>query len=602
MKGVVVMFYKPPKWHYYEKSCDITQLSTELNMDPVIVQILINRGINTMSGINKFLSSTPQYNNPLGMKGINQACCLLIDNIVSNKKIRICSDYDVDGVCSGYILLKGFYILWNKIGSGQPLLDIDIPHRIRDGYGLNTRMIEQANNDHVDTIITCDNGISSYAAIELAKKYGMTVIVTDHHEVPYIAKDNKKEYQLPPADVIIDPHQEGDLYPFKGLCGAGVAYKLIERLFFMRGINISEHTDFMELLGLATCCDVMDLVDENRFFVQQSLSLLRNSRIAGIRALLNILEKETISTYDLGFVIGPTLNSAGRLKSAKDTIDFLFEKDDAVALKKAETLTAINCERKEMSERGTAELIQAICSGKSEASLHDKILVCYAPNTHESVAGIIASRLKEYFSRPVLVFTDSGNGILKGSGRSISTYNMYDSLIMHKNLFEKIGGHAMAAGFSIKKENLDLIRITLNQETTLSHLDIEPHILIDQNIELEHITEQFIRDLVKLEPFGKGNRKPIFSTTNVSVSKFVLSGKNKNVLKFEASNGTQNISCISFSGSEIAEMIEQQKGKPLSADEFFSSSYNADIVYFPQLNNYKGNNVIQLLIEDIRIK
>lgn len=595
------MFYMSPEWRYVDPDIDCEKISQDLSIDPVIIQVLLNRGINTKTSIINFLNTTALYNSPLGMNGLNQACHILIDNIVSGKKIRICSDYDVDGVCSGYILLKGLHVLWKKIGSEQPRLDIDIPHRVKDGYGLNTRMINQAHNDHVDTIITCDNGISAYDAISLAKKYGMTVIVTDHHQVPYTEISGTKEYLYPPADVIVDPHQKGDLYPFKELCGAGVVYKIIDRLFSMRGIDISEYTDFTELLGIATCCDVMNLVGENRFFVKKCIELSSNSQIAGIRALLDIIGKDKVNTYDLGFVIGPTINSAGRLESAKQTLDFLFENDYTAARKKAEILTAINNKRKEMSEKGVAELIQSICSGKNSASINDKILVCYVPNTHESVAGIIASRLKEYFARPVLVFTDSDNEILKGSGRSIDSYNMYEALIKHKDdLLEKVGGHAMAAGFSIKKEKLDLLRITLNNETTLTDTDILPHILIDQNISLEHITDQFIHDLDKLEPFGKGNRKPLFSTSNVSVSGFTLAGKRKNILKFDVSDSKNKISCISFSVSDIAEKIERKKGKPLSAEELLTLSYKADIVYFPQYKVFRGEKTIQLLIEDIR--
>lgn len=579
-------YYLEPVWEL--KNIDerlVSSLSLETNIDSEIIKILVARNIDTPEKINNFFSDVPPSYPLSSMKGLIEAGNCLANKIKEGKHIRICADYDVDGVSSAYILFRGLCAVWNRFKTVPPLISIDIPDRNKDGYGLNERMVEAARKDGVNTILTCDNGISCISSIKLAKEYGMTVIVTDHHEVPYTETAHGKEYIYPNADFIVDAHQEGCNYPFKGLCGAGVAYKLVSYLFSLCGFPRGSESCFHGILGLATLADVMELVDENRIYVKNALVRLSQGENLGIKELLKIKDIKELTSYDLGFYLAPCLNSAGRLADAKSALALLLENDEARASAMAKALYELNEERKNITTASTNEIMEEV---KNSDLVNDKIMVIYKKGLHPSIMGIIAGRLKEYFHRPVLLCTDDDKGNYCGSGRSIEEYNLFASLQRHSELFRSCGGHEMAAGFDIAPSNLDKLRTVLNSENSLSDKDITPHLYIDTVMALSHNTIQFCEKLKALEPFGKGNESPLFLTENVTLSNFKLLGKAGNAVKFTVSDEHVAITALCFSKPIIEKVLSG------------ASERKANIVYVPEINEWKGNKTVQLIISDLK--
>ena len=548
------------------------------------------------------------------MKDMVEAGEIIKEKLSDNRRIRIISDYDVDGVTSNYILLLGLRRTWAALhGSSADdctVVDYDIPHRVHDGYGINKRLIDAAIADGVDTIITCDNGIAAIEQVRYAKERGLTVIVTDHHQIPFEESDGgERIYMLPQADAVIDNQRQDCEYPFKGLCGAGVAFKLIQYMYRICGIAESEVNEFMEILGLATNCDMMDLVDENRLYVKYALESLKDSRNPGLNALMRLSgrNEKKISTYDLGFLIGPCINAAGRLGDAKQSLEFLLERDPNVAEARARELLAVNNERKSMTEAGvrhiTDMLETATVNGEfgQAATLADKVLVVYIPTVHESVVGIIASRLKEAYTRPVMVFTDAETpGILKGSGRSIDSYNMFEELNRFREMFTAFGGHAMAAGFSIEKERLDELRRKINEAAVLTDEDITPKLMIDVAMPLAYNSIELTEQIERLEPYGKGNRKPLFAQAAVPVRMAQILGRNKNLLKLQLDTGYGRcVDAIDFDPDTFVNNIKQWFGED-ECVKMLNGQPNAvviDVAYYPTINEYMGRRSLQMKME-----
>ena len=615
---IIDRYVMRPKWTIMSKRADFAEIGRKFGIDPVVARVITNRGICGDDNINMYLNGGADLlHDPGLMKDLPEGCRIVMDKLENGSRIRIISDYDVDGVTSNYILLLGLRKVWAQIHGARPeeceIVDYDIPHRIHDGYGIKNRLIDAAKADGVDTIITCDNGIAAFEQIKYAKTIGMTVIVTDHHQVPYQENgDGTKTYTLPPADAVIDNQRVDCQYPFKGLCGAGVACKFIQYLYRLCGIDEREIQEFFEVLGLATNCDMMDLVDENRIFVKYALESLKDSRNPGLNALMRLSGKneKKITTYDLGFLIGPCINAAGRLGDARTSLEFLLEKNAAKAETKAAELIQINNDRKSMTENGvkliTKMLEDATIAGKigDTATLADRVIVAYIPDVHESVVGIIASKLKEAYSRPVMIFTDSEHaGILKGSGRFIESYNMYEHLSRVKSYFREFGGHAMAAGFSIESSRLGELRRVLNEQCALTDEDITPKVRIDVGMPLQYLARQSMRiteQLYLLEPYGKGNRKALFGQANVPVRKASILGKNRNLLKLVLDIGeNQYMEAIYFDPDEFVNNIKQWFGAD-ECDKMLNGRPNKvviDMVYYPEINEFRNTRNVQIRLE-----
>ena len=734
------------KWTVYGKRADFFANAKRFNIDPVTARVIRNRDIIGDEAIEMYLNEDMSMaHEPSLMKDMTKGCRIMLDKMKSGKKIRIISDYDVDGVTSNYILYKGLLKVYKKVSreiqedrrnlensescedrrsqensedieSYQdhenrknrivPYIDYDIPHRITDGYGINVRMVDKAYAEGIDTIITCDNGIAAFPAVERAKELGMTIIVTDHHDVPYdIVPDmdvepgntansgntanpddttksynttnsggTTRKYKIVPADAVIDHKQPDCQYPCKELCGAGVAFKFIQLLFRMSGIPEKEVMEYIEYLGIATVCDVMNLVDENRVFVKLALKRLRHSSNKGLAALIrNSGIADRISSFHLGFIIGPCINAAGRLDDARTSLEFLLEEDSFVAETRAVELININNERKDMTVKGTEiamklidqgdtsiyagtrfdvwtqnadtqnifpetegnrNNIEALSNGADDnrnnieapsngaddnrnniealspetednrynievPSLEDDVFVIYIPGLHESLVGIVAGRIKEKYYRPVLLFTDSEEpGIMKGSGRSIEGYNMYDEINKESDLFVKFGGHEMAAGFSIKAENFNSLKRNLNRNSTMGEEVLTPKLRIDVPMPFSYITQKLVNELSVLEPFGKGNEKPVFAQSGVRVKKAVIMGRNKNVLRFSlAMDNGGTIEAVDFTPDVIISNIKEWFGQS-ECDKMFKGLSNnvvLDIAYYPNINEFAGRASIQIM-------
>ena len=584
-------------------------------MSPVVARVITNRGVTGEKAIAMYLDGDwDSMHDPALMKDMVEAGEIIKEKLSDNRRIRIISDYDVDGVTSNYILLLGLRRTWAALhgscADDCTVVDYDIPHRVHDGYGINKRLIDAAIADGVDTIITCDNGIAAIEQVRYAKERGLTVIVTDHHQIPFEESDGgERVYMLPRADAVIDNQRQDCEYPFKGLCGAGVAFKLIQYMYRICGIAEREVNEFMEILGLATNCDMMDLVDENRLYVKYALESLKDSRNPGLNALMMLSgrNEKKISTYDLGFLIGPCINAAGRLGDAKQSLEFLLERDPNVAEARARELLAVNNERKSMTESGarhiTDMLETATVNGEfgQAATLADKVLVVYIPAVHESVVGIIASRLKEAYTRPVMVFTDAETpGILKGSGRSIDSYNMFEELNRFREMFTAFGGHAMAAGFSIEKERFDELRRKLNEAAVLTDEDITPKLMIDVAMPLAYNSIELTEQIERLEPYGKGNRKPLFAQAAVPVRRAQILGRNKNLLKLQLDTGYGRcVDAIDFDPDTFVNNIKQWFGED-ECVKMLNGQPNAvviDVAYYPTINEYMGRRSLQMKME-----
>lgn len=616
---------KPPikydmEWTVYGKRADFFGIGERFHIDPVTVRVIRNRDVITDEDIDTYLNgSLDRLHDPGLMKNMEKGCNLMLEEIRNKKRIRIISDYDVDGVSSNYILYKGLQRVWeyeNGISAGDKI-DYDIPHRIYDGYGINIRMVDAAAADQISTIITCDNGIAAFDAVRKAKEYGMRVIVTDHHDIPYDTDEkNIRIYKVPEADAVIDHKQPGCEYPCKELCGAGVAYKFIQLLYRMCGIPETECEAFIEILGIATVCDVMNLVDENRIIVREALRRLSDSSNYGLKALITNSGRDgkKLSAFDLGFIIGPCINAAGRLGDAKTSLEFLLETDSYKANERAIELLNINNARKDMTEQGTKTAIELL--EKSDrllmgavpemgvAALSDKVLVMYIPKLHESLVGIIAGRIKERYYRPVLLFTDGEEeGIIKGSGRSIEGYNMYDEINKCSDYFTKFGGHEMAAGFSMEKRNLARLREKMNTNCTLDEKLLTPKLRIDVPMPLDYVSISLTEELELLEPFGKGNEKPVFAQSGVYVKSARIMGKRQNVLRvtFLMENGG-TIEGISFAPEVFISNIKQWFGAN-ECDKILKGMPGhvvLDIAYYPDINEFAGRRTLQIRLLEYR--
>lgn len=616
---------KPPikydmEWTVYGKRADFFGIGERFHIDPVTVRVIRNRDVITDEDIDTYLNgSLDRLHDPRLMKNMEKGCNLMLEEIRNKKRIRIISDYDVDGVSSNYILYKGLQRVWeheNGISAGDKI-DYDIPHRIYDGYGINIRMVDAAAADQISTIITCDNGIAAFDAVRKAKEYGMRVIVTDHHDIPYDTDEkNIRIYKVPEADAVIDHKQPGCEYPCKELCGAGVAYKFIQLLYRMCGIPETECEAFIEILGIATVCDVMNLVDENRIIVREALRRLSDSSNYGLKALITNSGRDgkKLSAFDLGFIIGPCINAAGRLGDAKTSLEFLLETDSYKANERAIELLNINNARKDMTEQGTKTAIELL--EKSDrllmgavpetgvAALSDKVLVMYIPKLHESLVGIIAGRIKERYYRPVLLFTDGEKeGIIKGSGRSIEGYNMYDEINKCSDYFTKFGGHEMAAGFSMEKRNLARLREKMNTNCTLDEKLLTPKLRIDVPMPLDYVSISLTEELELLEPFGKGNEKPVFAQSGVYVKSARIMGKRQNVLRvtFLMENGG-TIEGISFAPEVFISNIKQWFGAN-ECDKILKGMPGhvvLDIAYYPDINEFAGRRTLQIRLLEYR--
>lgn len=578
-------------WVIRTKRADFDALGRKFDINPVVARILVNRGLEEAEFETFLHPELDKLHDPFLMEDMNQAVRIICHDIEEGHSIRIVSDYDVDGVMANYILYKGL----RRIGAD---VDYVIPHRVRDGYGINEEIIEKAVEDGIRTIVTCDNGIAANAALAKAKESGLTVVVTDHHQVPYITDGDNRQYILPPADVILNPKKKSCGYPFDDLCGAGVAYKLVEALFIKRDIPREEIYQFLEFVAIATICDVVSLTDENRTFVVYGLERLNHSENKGLRALIgsNALSDVTIDAYHVGFKLGPCINASGRLESAIASMELLLEEDTEKAIAKADAIYAVNEERKEMTIRGV-EAAEAYLQDAQEM----KVFVIYLLDCHESLAGIIAGRIREKYHHPVLVLVDSDEeGILKGSGRSIEEYHMFEALQKCSDLLLKFGGHAMAAGFSLNKEKLEAFTGQINETCELSEDAFIPKVRIDVPMPMSYITEELIEEIDALAPFGKGNEKPVFAQKELNVLSAKILGKDRNVVRvtLESSDGYTGEG-IYFNAQEFSDNIIEWFGQE-EYDKMMHGWLNnvvLNIVYYPSVNEFNGNRSIQLQIK-----
>ena len=586
------------KWILQRKAADYATLSSRLKVDPVIVRLMVNRGLRTYEEMEEYLH--PTLNNlpdPHLFADMDEACELLMEAIDEGIKIRVVGDYDVDGIMSTYILTTAL----REAGAD---VDYAVPHRMVDGYGINPEMVQTAFDEGIRFIITCDNGIAAAPAIDLAKELGMTFVVTDHHEVPFeLAADGvTKIQQIPHADAVVDPKRDDCNYPFKGICGAQVAWKLVDVLYEFLGIEKEKADAFLQFASIATVCDVMELKGENRSTVYHGIKAIENTDNIGLNALLarNELKGKPLSCYHLGFIIGPCLNASGRLDTAGRAIELLMETDEAKALAMANELVELNGQRKAMTQTGIDRAKEQI---ESSDLKNDRVLVIYIPELHESLAGIVAGRIRETYNKPVLVITDAEEGA-KGSGRSIPAYNMFEELTAVKDVFTKFGGHPMAAGVSLEKGKIDELRRRLNENCTLTEDDMQEIIKIDCDMPLSYITEGLIDSIDLLAPFGTGNSKPLFALKNIPVQKMAYMGKEGQYLRMsvETEKG-ETMTALMFRGVEDFERSVEEKYGEASWQGLFSGNSNGvtmDIVYEPSINEFRGNRSVQIIIENFK--
>ena len=561
------------KWFLTMKKADFNSIARKYHISPITARLIRNRDVVGDEAIDYYLNGTiaDLYDGML-MQDMDKAVEILAEKIAEEKPIRIIGDYDIDGVNATYILQEGLSGLGAHV-------DTDIPDRIKDGYGLNIDLIDRALGDGVDTIITCDNGIAASDEIAYGKKNGLTVIVTDHHEIPYVEMNGEKEYMLPRADAVVDPHRPDCEYPFKGLCGAAVAYKLIEALYNVMQRDPEDVDYLMENVAIATVGDVMDLTGENRIFVKQGLEMLKRTKNQGLKALIECtgIDTERLNTYHIGFVLGPCINASGRLDTAKRALELLNAKSRREAVMLAEDLKALNDSRKEMTEKGVEEAVQMI---EGTSLKEDKVLVVYLPDCHESIAGIIAGRIKEHYYRPAFVLTKAEEGV-KGSGRSIESYDMFAQMCRCRALFTKFGGHKLAAGLSLEEGNVERFRRTINELADLTEEDLQMKVSIDMLLPFPYITEQLIGELQLLEPFGKGNTKPLFAERNLRV---ISPRIFRNVLKCRLEDAAGNQMEAVYFGDVVACLKAMEEKQVMS------------FTYYPSVNEYMGRRTLQLTI------
>ena len=571
------------KWIYKNiKNPEFQTLAEQFNVHPAIIKILADRGIQGEEAVREYLEADiSRVSDGSELTDMQRGVDIVYDAVQAGKYIRIMGDYDVDGVSSTYILYKGLTGLGVKC-------DKFIPHRITDGYGLHEPAIRDAYDAGVQVILTCDNGIAAANEIRLAKELGMTVVVTDHHEVPY--NDDEagiRHYIIPDADAVIDPKRPEDDGVFKEICGAVVAWKFMWCLYRKFGKEDKfNNSDFLEVASLGTVCDVMELQHDNRAIVKEGLKKMQNTSNIGLQALLEVLglKDKALTSYDYGFKIGPCINAEGRLDTANEAFDLLVETDYQKALEKAAQMRDLNVERQELTKQGMEEAFKIIDAEMQ----NDKVLVVYLPDVHESIAGIIAGKVREKYCKPAFVLTKGDGDFLKGSGRSIEAYSMYNKMVEVKDLMLGFGGHPLAAGLSLKEENLEEFRKQLNARSGLTDADFIPKVMIDVILPVDFLTQSFIKQLEILEPFGKGNEKPVFAQSNVRATRAEIIGKNKNVLKITF-NSRNCKSGVCFHDIEAKEQLLNQNGK----------LYDFKMLYYPTLNEWNGVTSIQANVQDI---
>ena len=560
------------KWFVTMKKADFQAIGKKYHISPILARLIRNREVIGDEAVDFYLNGTiaDLYDGML-MKDMDRAVEILAEKIREGARIRVIGDYDIDGVNATYILQEGL----SQLGA---IVDTDIPDRIKDGYGLNRQLIDRAIEAGVDTIITCDNGIAATEEIAYGKEKGLTIIVTDHHEIPFLEVGEEKEYLIPQADAVVDPHRPDCEYPFKGLCGAAVAYKVVEALYEVLQRDVDDVDYLMENVAIATVGDVMDLCGENRVFVKQGLEMLKCTNNEGLKALIECTQipVERLNAYHIGFVLGPCINASGRLDTAKRALELLCAKTRREAVMLAEDLKALNDSRKEMTEKGVAQAVEQI---ETTSLKEDKVLVVYLPECHESIAG----RIRERYYRPVFVLTKGEEGV-KGSGRSIEAYNMFEEMCKCRALFTKFGGHKLAAGLSLEEENVPRFRQVMNELANLTEEDLVEKVSIDMQLPLSYVTEELVEELELLEPFGKGNTKPLFAERNLKVIQPRIIGKNQNVLKFQVEDqyGTR-MDAIYF--GDVQSCLRTMEESP-----------EMSFTYYPTVNEYMGRRTLQITV------
>ena len=584
------------RWVLLRKGADFEAIGKKYQISPRLACLIRNRDVIGEEAVDRYLNGTISdlYDGML-MKDMDKAIDILKEKILEDKKIRVIGDYDIDGVNATYILLEGL----ERLGAD---VDSDIPDRISDGYGLNRHLVERAYEAGVDTLITCDNGIAAADEIAYGKEMGMTVIVTDHHEVPFDEHDGEKRYRIPPADAVMDPKQPDCLYPFKGLCGAAVAYKMMEALWESMGKDSADLDNLIENVAIATIGDVMDLEDENRIFVKEGLQMLRRTKNPGLKALIECtgIDKNSLNSYHIGFVLGPCINASGRLDTAKRALELLRAGTQKEADILAGDLKALNDSRKDMTEEAVKQAEEQV---ETTTISKDKVLVVYLPDCHESLAGIVAGRIRENYYKPVFVLTDAEEGV-KGSGRSIDGYHMYEELNKCKELLTKFGGHRLAAGLSLPKENVGKFREMLNKNCTLTEEEMKEKVTIDMEMPFGCVTEGLVKELELLEPFGKGNTKPVFAARDVTLLGARILGKDRNVLKLQVQdvNGCRIEAMLFHHADDFLGKLEEQYGKT-EVEALLKGrgrQIRISMTYYPDINEYMGKKTPQIVVTHYR--
>lgn len=581
------------KWFVIQKGADFNKLAGQFHISPVTARIVRNRGVIGEKAVDRYLNGGLQdLYNPHLLKDADLLTDILIRKIKEQKSIRIIGDYDIDGVMSTYILHQGIRRCGGRV-------DTRIPDRVKDGYGINDHLIGQAKEAQIDTIITCDNGIAAIDEIAHAKALGMTVLVTDHHEIPYSEEGGKRIYKKSAADAIVNPKQKDCPYPYKELCGAAVAFKVIQLLYEKCSVPREEAWEFLENAAFATVGDVMDLTDENRILVKEGLKRIRHTKNKGMRALIlqNKLEFDSINAYHFGFVLGPCINASGRLETAKIALSLFLQEDERKAAEIAAQLVELNAQRKDMTAEGVELAMEAVEKG----DVGEKVMVIYLPKVHESLAGIIAGRIREMYHRPTLVLTKSEEGV-KGSGRSIEAYSMYEELCKCKEFFSKFGGHPMAAGISMAEKDIEAFRQKINVCCELTDEDFIPKIKIDVPVPAGYPDVSFVRELDLLEPFGKGNIKPQFADKNIGIEHMYIVGKNRNVLKLQLrTESGRRISAVYFGDVEKFLACYREKFGEPEVERALCGRENdirMSIVYYPEIDAYQGRENVRLVIKN----
>lgn len=569
------------KWRVYSKKADFDAIGSRFNIDPVTARIIRNRDVTDMENVDMYLNGTlDRLHDPMMMKDMDKAVSVIASSIRDNKHIRIIGDYDIDGICSIYILFKGLKICGADV-------DYEVPDRITDGYGINENLIKQAYEAGVEVIITCDNGIAAASQIDYANELGMTVVITDHHDVPYEETDNGRRYIIPKAAAVVDPKQNDCRYPFKMLCGAGIAYKFIDCMVKEFQTGDSVMPELLQFAAIATVGDIVDLLDENRIIVKEGLKLIANTGNYGLNALMAVtgVSRESINAYHIGFVLGPCLNASGRLDSAKRALKMLVTDDRAEAERHAGELKDLNEERKKLTSEAVDKAVDMV---ENSSLKDDKVLVIFLPDCHESIAGIVAGRIREKYYKPVIVLT-RGEQEAKGSARSIESYNMFEKLSECKDLFTRFGGHPMAAGLSLPEENIPEFRRRINEHCNLSEEDLTETVWIDVPMPLEYINEKLILELGGLEPFGKANPKPVFADKNISIRNIRAIGKDKQYTRMTiAKDSGIVIDAVGFFSCTELETVYNKNGR-------------ISCTYYPEINEFRDKKQIQVCVTGYRI-